>query len=125
MKRIKNNQGTTIIEILVSLILIAITALGGIALHYNATELQAIVLHKKMAVELANNQMEECRRGVNCSAGTSDITISGITVQDGMTIQDSVSVWAGYDVKNVDIGWNEMGPGTRAFNVNFTTLVPQ
>ena len=122
---IKNDQGTTLIEMLVSLILISITALGGIAMFFNANELQAVVVHKKMAVEMANNQMEQCRRGVSCTAGSSDITVSGLNIQDGMTIQDNASVWAGYEEKVVNIGWNEAGPITRAFNVSFTTLVPQ
>lgn len=125
MKNIKNDRGTTLIEVLVSLILIAITALGGIALCFHATEMQAIVLHKKMAIELANNQMEKCRRS-GCVAGLSDVTISGLNITNGMTITSPASpTWAGYDDKIVNIGWNEAGPSSMNFNVRFTTLVKQ
>ena len=124
MNTIRNDQGTTLIEVLISILLIAITAMGGIALYFNASEIQGIVLHKKIAIEMANSQMEECRRS-GCAPGSSDITISGLNITNGMTIQDSASTWAGYDQKTVSVGWEEAGPTSRNFNVTFTTLVPQ
>lgn len=124
MKSIRNDRGTTLIEVLVSLLLVAITTLGGIALCFSATELQAIVLHKKMAIELANSKMEECRRS-GCTVGASDITVSGLDITDGMMIQDITSIWTGYKEKVVNISWSEAGPTSPVFNISFTTLVPQ
>jgi len=120
----QRNQGTTLVEVLVSLVMVAITTLGGIALYFSSTELQAIALHKKMAIELANSQMEECRRP-GCDAGSSDIAIGGLDITNGMTIEDRSSAWTGYDTKVVKVGWNESDPASRDFNVSFTTLVPQ
>jgi len=125
VKEIGNNKhGTTLIEILISIILVAITTLGGIALFFNASQLQGIVRHKKIAVEMANSKMEECRRSA-CTAGTSNITIEGLNIENGLTIQDETSKWADYNHKTVRIGWDETGPTSRTFNVSFTTLVHQ
>ena len=61
MKRICEQKGTTLIEVLVSMIIVAITAMGGIALYFNSAELKSMSVHKKMAIEIASSQMEEFR----------------------------------------------------------------
>lgn len=133
MSDIKNNQGTTLIEVLISIILVAITTLGGIALYFNATELQSIVFHKKMAIELANSKMEECRR-TDCITGVPEpISIGGLEFPTGREVsiidpelnESAAQFDINYEKKMVKVEWNATNSTNRKFDVDFTTWVPK
>ena len=62
MQRIsRQSGGFTLLEILVSMLLLAVTLVGGMALYHNAEQIMALMVHKKVAMELANEKMEDIR----------------------------------------------------------------
>ena len=61
-KRKLSLGGFTIIETLISILLLAITLAGGLSIYFNADRIVTLVAHKKIAVEIANSRMEELRR---------------------------------------------------------------
>ena len=54
-----NKHGFTLIESLVSIILLSICLTGGIAFYFNASEIMALTIHKKIAMEMANQAVEK------------------------------------------------------------------
>ena len=130
MKTIRHRQGSTIIEVLVSLVIVTVTALGGIALYFNSTEIQSVVLHKKMAVRLADSRMEEFREmsysdsALAVGVTTSDIIIGGLEARatDGHGMKTTVTdPGLGYKQVQVDIDWKDSGQIGRDFNVSLVT----
>ncbi|MCK5013962.1 MAG: type II secretion system protein [Candidatus Omnitrophica bacterium] len=61
-KRKSSLGGFTVIETLISILLLAITLAGGLSIYFNADRIVTLVGHKKIAVEIANSRMEELRR---------------------------------------------------------------
>jgi len=128
MDRIYKQNGSTLIEVLVSMIVMLITVLGGMALYFNASELQKMAIHKKMATELANIEMEKYRDQA-CSSITSynwtDYTIGGLNPQgsDSKGIKVDVTSQTGYCEVEVNIKWNEVGQMNRDFEVKLITYV--
>lgn len=57
MKPSKQNA-FTLIEVLISMLLLAIVLSGGITLFFHANDISALVLHKKMAMEEGSNGIE-------------------------------------------------------------------
>ena len=55
------NKAFSLVENLVSLLLITIIMVAGITLYLNASEVLAKALHKKMAVELLNSKIEDLK----------------------------------------------------------------
>lgn len=60
-KLTRSECGFTLLEILVSMLLLAVTLVGGMALYHNAERIMALMVHKKVAMELANERMEAVR----------------------------------------------------------------
>ncbi|MGE0269535.1 MAG: prepilin-type N-terminal cleavage/methylation domain-containing protein [Candidatus Omnitrophota bacterium] len=56
-----NKSGFTLLEIIISILLLAITLAGGMALYFNANKIMALMVHKKAAMELADKKMEDLR----------------------------------------------------------------
>ena len=126
MKKINNNKGTTIIEVLVSLFLIAITMVGGLQLYFNAAELNAVALHKEQVTEMVNSRMEGYRRIAYSNPSLAltgedpspmNINIGGLEIDSsdgrGMkeTIIEEAEITATHNYKKIqiDVGWNETG----------------
>jgi len=131
MDRICKSDGSTLIEILVSMIIMTITVLGGMALYFNASELQKMAMHKKMATELANSQMEKLRT-MSCAAisaldhNWTDLQIGGLLLAgaDGKGIKVEPPVDQGnYCEVEIKIKWNEVGQINRDFDINLATFV--
>ena len=59
---LKDKHGYTLIEALVSLIMISMVTLGGLSFYRNAAKLQQIAMHKQVATEIANSKLEDIRR---------------------------------------------------------------
>ena len=55
-------DGFTVIETLISILLLAITLVGSLSIYFNADRVTTFVGHKKMAAEIVNSRMEELRR---------------------------------------------------------------
>jgi len=134
--RICKQNGSTLIEILVSMIIMAITLLGGIALYFNASEIQKMAVHKKMATELANSRMEELR-SMSCAAITAlnhnwaDLQVGGLLLAGAdskgikvlLPINRSPAGKSNYCEVEVQIKWNEAGQIKRDFDINLASYV--
>ena len=117
-----NNSGSSLVESLISMLIIIITALGGIALYFNASEVQRLAQHKKIATEIAKAEMEKYR-STACSAMTNGaetpqtVPIGGL---DG-TLQRTA------DTANckvlVEVTWNETGQFSQDYNVSLVSYV--
>ena len=59
---VKNDGGYTLIEALVSLVMISLVTLGGLSFYRNATKFQQMAIHKQVATEIANSKLEDIRR---------------------------------------------------------------
>jgi len=131
MDRICKQGGSTLIEILVSMVIMAISVLGGIALYFNASELQKMAMHKKMATELANSRMEElrtmsCATITGLSTNWTDLQIGGLLLEGadskGIKMEPPVDQGSYCEVE-LQIKWNEVGQINRDFVINLATYV--
>ena len=121
LKNLKD-QGTTLIETLVSLVIIVIIALGGMALHFNTFEIKAMSHHKKIAMELANSRMEEYR--TETCAGLLDGAVAPYSsTVGGFSVAIDELVTKAECRVNVNVAWNEAGQIGRDFWFNLVTYV--
>jgi len=129
--RVCKKNGSSLIEILVSMLIMTITILGGMALYFNASELQKMAIHKKMATEIANSKMEELRT-MNCVAiaalnnNWTDLQIGGLLLaganNKGIKVAPSVDK-GNYCEVEVQVKWNEVGQINRDFDINLVSYV--
>ena len=119
MDNTRNQQGTTLVEVLISMVIVAITTVGGIALFYNSSEMQKMAFHKGMALELANSKMEEAR-AAGCAGlvneGPDNIPIGELTFTYQKTVIDPCEA-------QVRVSWNEFGQITRDLQVDLKTYI--
>ncbi len=54
----RSYQGYTLVEAVVSVVMIAIATLGGIAYYASADKIQHSAMHKRVAAEIANTKLE-------------------------------------------------------------------
>ena len=59
---IHNKKAFTLIEVLVCILLLAIILAGGISLYFNGTKIMTLAMHKKIAMEVVNQAMEQVRK---------------------------------------------------------------
>jgi len=59
-----NKKSFTIIEYLVSILLLGIIVFGGMAFYFYSNQHYQTALHRRVAVELATSKLEEIRRTV-------------------------------------------------------------
>ncbi len=86
----KNNlsseQGFTILETIISIIILAIVLSGGIAIYTNATTIMTIAMHKKIAMEMANQVIEKLKEAGYNDALLADTGGSWTPADPGTTI---------------------------------------
>ena len=56
-----SSDGFTIVETLISIIILTIVLTGGIAIYFNTEAISTMTAHKKIATEIVNLRMEELR----------------------------------------------------------------
>lgn len=107
----RSAEGFTLLEILVSILLLAVTLVGGMALYHNAERIMALMVHKKQAMEMADKKMESMRNTsyvlLNVGESTeSDLKISGLSANRKIVVTET-----GSDLKEikVEVNWNEAG----------------
>ena len=61
----KNKKAFTLIECLISILILAILLAGGMSFYFNSNSFMSLAMHKKIALELATEKMEDCKR-VDC-----------------------------------------------------------
>ena len=113
MSRKLDTSGFTLLEILVSMLLLAVTLVGGMALYHNAERIMALMVHKKVAMELANEKMEAVRNSSygSLSDGVSQdfgLKVSGLNAGRVTTVS---ILDPNKDVKEVRVAvnWKEAG----------------
>ena len=112
-------KGFTIIECLISVILLAITMVGSMAFYFYSTGHLAGATHKRIAAELANAKMEELKntdydditndtQNITISA-TPGIPMSGINGTENVTVNPGGGHFGGPEYKevHVEIAWSE------------------
>ena len=138
LKHFSNQRGSTLIEILVSMLIMSITMLGGIALYFNASELQKMAIHRKMATEIAGSKMEKLRTMTCMDIGLldhewDDLQLGGLFISKadskGIKIPLPIIVTPSdvdkpkYCQVEVQIKWNEVGQINRDFDFKLITYV--
>ena len=128
-----NNKGFTLIETLISILLLAIVLAGGLSLYFNGNEMVTLSTHKKMALEIANSKMEDLKAGgyVNLpSAGaatTTSIQVGSLNALQSVTVtnMDEAGVGGAVDYKQVDVNidWSEGGKFKAGQQVKLSTYL--
>jgi len=121
MKKVYSfRKGFTLVEVLLSIVILSILLCGAISMYFYSGEIQSMATHKKIAAELANSKMEEIKReGYNKLAPSSDeIKIGNLTAQQTVTIENQGS----YKVVKVNVVWNAAGK-SEARNLELVTYM--
>jgi len=140
----KNKNGYTLMEALVSLVMISLVTLGGLSFYRNAAKLQRIAMHKRVATEIANSKLEDLRRtgylslpdpatvtlmeDINVNTGTPPVLaehFGTMTVQRSVTVDDILDPVSGNtEFKKVDVlvSWQEVG-ANNAHEIQLTTYI--
>ena len=116
MVNFKMQKGFTIIECLISILLLAIVMVGGMAFYFNSTGHLTAATHRRIAAELANARLEAIKNNgyavlppqplgppLGIWLGPTDITIGGLTGQQEVYVFDVEN----YKEVRVRIYWNE------------------
>ncbi|MBZ0167340.1 MAG: prepilin-type N-terminal cleavage/methylation domain-containing protein [Candidatus Omnitrophica bacterium] len=112
--RLPSNQlGFTLIEIMVSILLLAITLTGGMVLYHNAEQIMALMVHKKVAMELADEKMEEVRNTKYVLLTVGEATESSLAITGLPASRKTVVSEPASNLKEVrvEVNWNEAGAG--------------
>ena len=146
-----NHNGFTLVEVLISILLLTIVLVGGMGFCFNSQEEMTLVVHKKIAAEMANSKMEEFKRkkysdlpgpaaspgvvvennntqlgspinkGGYISANTADALGTKVTVTD---VDDPVGGAIDYKEVKVEVKWKEAGKKSEQNIVLVTYLAP-
>ena len=100
-------KGLTIIECLLSIIILAIMLTAGMAFYFNAQASMRWAIHKRIAVEMASAELENIKNSNYASIlpGVSDVSIGNLTG----TRQVEVSDMGSYKQVHVVVSWQDYG----------------
>lgn len=116
MRLNSEKRGFTLIEIMVSILLLAITLTGGMVLYHNAEQIMALMVHKKVAMELADEKMEEIRNKPFVSLPNNDVPVveSNLKITGLPASRKTVISQPASNLKEVrvEVNWNEAGAVT-------------
>jgi len=125
-----NRRGFTLIETLISIILLSICLTGGMAFYFNSSAIMALTVHKKMAMEIGNQALEKYKEmGYNdLPAATGNwvadtaVTFGEFTVQTRRKITQVVNGPPETKQVEFEVKWNEAGQ-QEARTVNLLTYI--
>ena len=89
MKKLKNNQGFGLIETLISILLLSIIMIGGMSFYFNSSSAMTMAMHKKIAMEMANQALEKIKADGYAAIpppGTSTVTFGDFSVQKQLSV---------------------------------------
>ena len=119
----KLKKGFTIVEALISILILAIAMAAGMMLYFTADEHSALGLHKKMATEMASKTMEDLvNRSFNSLNGlneSSSVTFGSIYTAN-YTATSTPITESGKTYLQIDLTttWTEAGKTSpRTFNL--------
>jgi prepilin-type N-terminal cleavage/methylation domain-containing protein len=115
--------GFTIIECLISLLLLVIIMIGGMAFYTYASQYTRAALHKRAALEIANTRMEAMRNSGYSSLpdpapvsglwqGPLNISVANIAGQENIYVYDvdeNIDGVTDYKKVSVEIKWQQAG----------------
>lgn len=126
MKFKKNISGFTLVETLISILILAIVLAGGLSLYFNSSAISALMTHKKFATELTSKIMEELKKN-----GYASLPLPGPGIPTALTTADDPShiildltpatktvtvtdIGSPVEYKQVDVivNWTEAGKST-------------
>jgi len=88
-----NSRGFTLIESLISILLLSICLAGGIKLYFYADQLSALSIHKRVANEMINSRIEDLRNSSYNSITTTGTAVSITTINvGGLSANEFVTV---------------------------------
>lgn len=118
-------SGFTIIECIISLLLLAIIMVGGMAFYTYASQYTRGAVHKKAALEIANTKMEEIRSNGYASLpdpatlplsglwqGPLNISIASLTGEEDIYvygIDDDSNGTTDYKKVTIEVKWQQAG----------------
>ena len=127
-----NKSGLTLVEVLISILILSILLAGGLSFYFNSSEFMGLAMHKKMALELANEKMEECKRVITLTAldamdnnpnpGPETINVGGLSATRTVDVSDPGNGEVGYRLVNVNVIWTEAGKSSSK-NVQMVTYI--
>jgi len=125
-----NNRGFTLIESLVSIILLSICLTGGIAFYFNASEIMALTIHKKIAMEMANQAAEKYKEMgyLNLPPVSADwvpeaaVTFGDFTAKTRRWIKNVIGDPPNTKQVEFEVRWTEAGK-TEARSINLITYI--
>ncbi len=108
----QTQAGFTMVEVMISVLITAIAALGFIAMYMTQTQAGSFTRHSTEASVLATDQLEGLRMGSNATmataSGNDTVDAQGVAVSGGMfTRKWTVTNSADYFDLLVQVGWSE------------------
>ena len=104
----KNNNGFTLIEVLISILVLAVVLTGGMALYHNASEIMAHMVHKKVAMELADLEMEGIKEQTyNSIIPVDETSIAGSSLTNAKKTITVTEVDERYKEVGVTVAWKD------------------
>lgn len=119
----KSESSFTLIECLVSIIILAVLLTAGMAFYFNAQEALRGAIHKRIAVEMASAEMESIKNTdyANISLGTwpqSDVSIGNLTGKTDVDVSDM----GGFKQVHVVVSWQDAAKSASQ-NVSIDTYI--
>lgn len=110
----RRKKGLTIIECLVSMIILATMLTAGMAFYFNAQASMRGSIHKRIAVEMAGAEMESLKNSgyASITLGVwpqSNISIGNLTGQRDVDVTDM----SGYKKVRVVVSWDDPRKNSR------------
>ncbi len=103
------DQGFSITESLVAILILAITLTGGLSFFFNANDLYYRRLHARIAVSLAEEKMEQCRSVPAAGLPTTSVGICALetnfplgSVISGLKATRTVTI-TGTTLRNINV----------------------
>lgn len=129
-KPTKKSAGFTIIEALLSMIILAIVITAGASIFFYAQRIQTVAEHKKIATEIATAEMEDLRSrgqsfftwGAGAPPIITPITISGFIYQINVSYSDASDSGTPYKRVVVSVTWTDAN-SVSARTITFITYL--
>jgi len=105
-----NTKGLTLIECVISILILAVTITGGLMLYSNANVIMSTAMHKKIALEMAVQEMEEIKdtEYTKLSSGPWENKTFGLfTAQIRKTITDVSAPPNAMKKVQLEVSWTE------------------
>lgn len=118
-------RGFTLVECLISLLLVIIVLVGGAGFYFYASQILRGSTHRRIAAEIADSKTEEIKNAGYSSLpnpapgglwqGPINVTIGGLTGQENIyvyDIDDDEDTITDYKQVKVKVNWPEPGKST-------------